>query len=299
LKHGEPQQESKDVTTLDWNSDGTLLATGSYDGLARIYDCKGKLRLKLDKHSAPIFSLKWSSNGEHLLSGSVDKTAIVWDISTGLVKQQNEFHSASVLDVDWKDNQCFATCSGDTTVCCFVIGKQAPEKIFKGHKDEVNSIRWSPDGNILGSCSDDFTAKLWKWNSIGPVQDLREHAKEVYTLRWSPTGPGSANPNAPLYLATASFDTSIKIWDPEIGKSIYTLSKHSEPVYSVSFSPNGQYLATGSFDKNIHIWSVKDGKCIKTWKGTGGIFEVSWNSRGDRLAASTSDNSVAVIDLRA
>jgi WD40 repeat protein len=29
------QEKSKDVTTLDWNGDGTLLATGSYDGLVR------------------------------------------------------------------------------------------------------------------------------------------------------------------------------------------------------------------------------------------------------------------------
>jgi WD40 repeat protein len=30
-----------DVTTLDWNVDGTLLATGSYDGHARIWSAKG------------------------------------------------------------------------------------------------------------------------------------------------------------------------------------------------------------------------------------------------------------------
>lgn len=32
--------------------------------------------------------------------------------------------------------------------------------------------------------------------------------------------------------------------------------KHSEPVYSVSFSPDGRLLATGSFDKAIHIWDI-------------------------------------------
>ena len=33
--------KSKDVTTLDWNQDGSLLATGSYDGLARIWTKDG------------------------------------------------------------------------------------------------------------------------------------------------------------------------------------------------------------------------------------------------------------------
>lgn len=35
-----------------------------------------------------------------------------------------------------------------------------------------------------------------------------------------------------------------------------TLSKHSEPVYSVAFSPDGRLLATGSFDKAIYIWDI-------------------------------------------
>ncbi len=30
--------QAKDVTTLDWNSEGSLLATGSYDGHARIWN---------------------------------------------------------------------------------------------------------------------------------------------------------------------------------------------------------------------------------------------------------------------
>jgi len=37
----EKDQQSKDVTTLDWNGDGSLLATGSYDGIARIWSKDG------------------------------------------------------------------------------------------------------------------------------------------------------------------------------------------------------------------------------------------------------------------
>ena len=39
---GNPDPEkTKDVTTLDWNVDGSLLATGSYDGCARIWNSSG------------------------------------------------------------------------------------------------------------------------------------------------------------------------------------------------------------------------------------------------------------------
>ena len=116
LKHvrdGTKVKEHKDVTTLDWNSDGTLLATGTFDGQARIWTKDGELKSTLTKHAGPIFSLKWNKSSNYLLSGSVDKTAIVWDAREGTVKQQFEFHKQPTLDVDWKDETVFATCSSD------------------------------------------------------------------------------------------------------------------------------------------------------------------------------------------
>eukprot|EP01091_Cochliopodium_minus_P014459 TRINITY_DN4905_c0_g1_i1.p2 TRINITY_DN4905_c0_g1~~TRINITY_DN4905_c0_g1_i1.p2 ORF type:complete len:465 (-),score=67.73 TRINITY_DN4905_c0_g1_i1:34-1428(-) len=298
LKHVNQTENSKDVTTLDWNHSGTLLATGSYDGLARIWDAKGNLKNTLIKHKGPIFSLKWNKNGDYLLSGSVDKTAIIWDPKTGGVKQQFEFHTKPTLDVDWKDNTSFATCSTDKMIYVCELGKTSYVKCFQGHQDEVNAIKWSPSGQYLASCSDDRTAKIWNMQNDRPIYDFSDHTKEIYTIKWSPTGLGSANPNKKLLLASASFDATIKLWDIEAGKCINTLKEHTDPVYSVSFSPNGEYLASGSFDRNLHIWSVKDGTLLKTFKGNGGIFEVCWNSKGNKIACSFSNNILCVLDFR-
>lgn len=73
--------------------DGKLLATGSYDGIARIWDAEGHLQSTLIQHRGPIFSLKWNRRDDFLLSGSVDHTAIIWDVKTGTVKQEFEFHT--------------------------------------------------------------------------------------------------------------------------------------------------------------------------------------------------------------
>ena len=35
--------KNKDVTTLEWDRTGLMLATGSYDGVARIWNTAGKL----------------------------------------------------------------------------------------------------------------------------------------------------------------------------------------------------------------------------------------------------------------
>ncbi|KAG6595006.1 WD40 repeat-containing protein HOS15-like isoform X1 [Cucurbita moschata] len=300
LKHvkGRTNEKSKDVTTLDWNVDGTLLATGSYDGQARIWNTNGELRSTLSKHKGPIFSLKWNKKGDYLLTGSCDKTAIVWDVKAEEWKQQFEFHSGPTLDVDWRNNVSFATSSTDNMIFVCKIGETRPIKTFAGHQGEVNCVKWDPTGSLLASCSDDITAKIWSMKQDKYVYDLKEHSKEIYTIRWSPTGPGTNNPNQQLVLASASFDSTVKLWDVEQGKLINSLNGHREPVYSVAFSPNGEYLASGSLDKSMHIWSLKSGKIVKTYTGNGGIFEVCWNKEGDKIAACFANNTVCVLDFR-
>ncbi|KAJ1403201.1 WD40/YVTN repeat-like-containing domain superfamily [Sesbania bispinosa] len=300
LKHvrGKTNEKSKDVTTLDWNGEGTLLATGSYDGQARIWTTNGELKSTLSKHKGPIFSLKWNKKGDYLLTGSCDKTAIVWDVKAEQWKQQFEFHSGPTLDVDWRSNVSFATSSTDHMIYVCKIGENRPIKTFAGHQGEVNCVKWDPTGSLLASCSDDVTAKIWNMKQDTYLHDLREHSKEIYTIRWSPTGPGTSNPNKKLVLASASFDSTVKLWDVELGKLVYSLNAHRHPVYSVAFSPNGEYLASGSLDKSMHIWSMKEGKIVKTYTGNGGIFEVCWNKEGDKIAACFANNTVCVLDFR-
>ncbi|XP_024020657.1 WD40 repeat-containing protein HOS15 isoform X1 [Morus notabilis] len=300
LKHvkGRTNEKSKDVTTLDWNGEGTLLATGSYDGQARIWNTNGELRSTLSKHKGPIFSLKWNKKGDYLLTGSCDKTAIVWDVKSEECKQQFEFHKGPTLDVDWRNNVSFATSSTDSMIHVFKIGESHPSRTFSGHQGEVNCVKWDPTGSLLASCSDDISAKIWSLKHDKHVHDFREHSKEIYTIRWSPTGPGTNNPNQQLVLASASFDSTVKLWDVDSGNLLCTLNGHREPVYSVAFSPNGEYLASGSLDRSMHVWSLKESKIVKTYTGNGGIFEVCWNKEGDKIAACFANNTVCVLDFR-
>jgi len=303
LKHcisrgGMEVPSNKDVTSLDWNGSGTLLATGSYDGFARIWSTSGEIKETLGQHKGPIFALKWNKSGNYILSAGVDRTTIIWDAHTGKSKQQFAFHNAPALDVDWQSDESFASCSTDKSIQVCRLGHNDPIKSFHGHTNEVNAIKWDPQGKFLASCSDDMTLKIWTMDKTTCVHDLQAHSKEIYTIKWSCTGPGTANPNAPLVLASASFDSTVRLWDVDRGTCLHTLTRHREPVYSVAFSPNGKYLASGSFDRTVHIWSTDTGKLVHSYKGTGGIFEVCWNSRGDKVGASASDGTVFVLDLR-
>lgn len=285
-------RKANDVTTLDWNPAGTLLASGSYDGCARIWTESGDLKYTMSLHKGPLFSLKWNKKGNHILTGSVDQKTAVWNAETGKLVKEFRFHDAPTLDVDWRDDDTFASCSTDKMIYMCSLDSAYPVRAYEGHEDEINCLKFDPSGSLLASCSDDYTARIWSTRTSSQVHCLREHTREVYTMQWCP------NVSRRLILATASFDALVKMWDVNTGRCIKTLTGHTDPVYSLAYSPNGQFLASGSFDRCLNIWSSRDGSLVKQFRGAGGIFEVAWNPAGDKVSACFSSNAVCVIDLR-
>lgn len=75
----------------------SYLATGNYEGVAKIWDDSGELVHTLKGHKEPIFNVKWNKRGNCLLTGSFDKKAIIWDAHIGEIKQCYEFHTGRVF----------------------------------------------------------------------------------------------------------------------------------------------------------------------------------------------------------
>src|SRR5258706_1448325 len=71
------------------------------------------------------------------------------------------------------------------------------------------------------------------------------HASEVTSISFSPDG---------RFLASASCDGTVKLWDAANGRELRTLSGHTECVTSVSFSPDGRILGSNSEDDTLRLW---------------------------------------------
>ena len=64
------KDKTQDVAALDWSPDGSRLATGMYDGRARIWSLDGALQSVLTGHTSAVFSIQWSPAGQFVLTGS-------------------------------------------------------------------------------------------------------------------------------------------------------------------------------------------------------------------------------------
>jgi serine/threonine protein kinase len=78
-----------------------------------------------------------------------------------------------------------------------------------------------------------------------------------------------------------------------IGKLLQTLTGHSNFVYSVAYSPDGQTLASGSGDKTIKLWNVKTGNLLQTLTDhSQPVNSVAYSPDGQTLASGSVDKTI-------
>ncbi|KAH8731665.1 hypothetical protein GQ44DRAFT_585451, partial [Phaeosphaeriaceae sp. PMI808] len=98
-------------------------------------------------------------------------------------------------------------------------------------------------------------------------------------------------------LASASRDSTIKIWDASSGACLQTLKGHSYWVNSVVFSHDSTRLASASRDSTIKIWDASSGACLQTLKGHSNIVSsVVFSHDSTRLASTSWDSTVKIWD---
>ncbi|KAF5299789.1 hypothetical protein FQR65_LT19455 [Abscondita terminalis] len=92
---------------------------------------------------------------------------------------------------------------------------------------------WSEvDPMLLVTASGDGSLQLWNLaNSTASPQIFHEHIKEVYSVDWTRT-------RQEQLILSASWDASIKIWDPNRKMSLNTYLGHSQLVYNAMWSPH-------------------------------------------------------------
>jgi len=278
------------ATSVAWDSEGRLLASGSEDKTVRVWDAgQGRLLRTLEGHSGSVQSVAWDPEGRLLASGSTDRTVRVWDAGQGVLLRALEGHGSFVTSVAWDpEGRRLASGSDDQTVRVWDAAQGQMLRTLESHGGRVNSVAWDPEGRRLASGSLDETVRVWDAAQGQPLRTLEGHGSGVLSVAWDPEG---------WLLASGSYDRTVRVWDAAQGQLLRTLEGHANRVISVAWDPKGRRLASGSYDHTVRVWDAEQGQLLRTLEGYGGgVWAVAWDPEGRRLASGSNDRAMRVWD---
>jgi dipeptidyl aminopeptidase/acylaminoacyl peptidase len=195
-----------------WSPDGTRLATVSEDGTAKVRDARdGRQLLQLNGHRSAVTAVAWSPDSKRLATASADGTAIVWDLARERVLATLRGHTSAISVVTWSPDghRLASSCAGYGLEWQEQVGEvkiwdaaDGREMLtLKGHRGNVHSVSWSPDGKRLATGSEDGTVRVW---DASGGRELLAYTSMVTSVSWSPDGKR---------LAIGSRDGTAKVWE--------------------------------------------------------------------------------------
>lgn len=116
---------------------------------------------------------------------------------------------------------------------------------YRGHRNGVAAIAWSPDGTRIASVGMDKTVQMWNAFTGKPLWISCCRFDWVNGIAWSPNG---------TCVASANTNKTVEIWNASTGAPLATYVGHHREVVTVAWSPDGQHIASGDDDGIVQVW---------------------------------------------
>ena len=278
------------LNLLDWGKEN-IIAVALSDELYLWNDNNAKSSLLMtyecnnttseDSFINNITSLSWMQNGLFLGIGLPDGNIQFWDINKKIKIREIEAHNNRVSCLSWNDN-ILSSGSKDRYIKNFDIRMKCPEiSKIKRHKQEICSLKYSIEGDLLASGGNDNIAYIWDIRNlknnifnflldnnspnpyeIKPYSVNNLHNAAVKAMNWCPwkrhvlaTGGGSK-------------DKTIKIYSCDCNKLIRNINTGSQVCALVWNEKEKEIISSHGYNKNqIIIWNYEKNKKICELKG--------------------------------
>jgi ribosome assembly protein SQT1 len=166
------------------------------------------------------------------------------------------------------------------------------------HREPVLSIGICPsDKRTFVTGGQDDVAVVWgieeQTDGLRCVQRsrLEGHTDSVNQVSYSHDGQ---------YIATGSYDGTVKIWTAATGALLHTLEGPAKEVEWVIWHPKGHAILAGSTDTMAWMWWAPTGKLMQIFAGHAqGVTCGCWAQGGKLICTGSEDRSVIVWNPRA
>lgn len=199
------------ILAMAFTPDGTRLATSGYHEIL-FWNLTGKLQLRVTNAPARVHSIAIHPTAPNLFAVAGGKPGRRGEISI----YQNDSFLTNIVQ----------------------------------HTDELLSVVFSPDGELLAAGGSDNTIRIYNTTSWSRVCTIQQHADWVTALQFSDSG---------AHLLSASRDRTARTYNSTTGELEITYPNHASAVTAAVFVGEDRVASAGR-EKTIHLWDITEGK---------------------------------------
>ncbi|MGI9239436.1 MAG: WD40 repeat domain-containing protein, partial [Verrucomicrobiales bacterium] len=178
-----------DVRSVAFNKQGSLVATGSFDGWARIYTVPNGRLVGSFEHPRIVEDMVFGAEENLLITGCSDGLVRFWCLDKEEERYPPLIHKDAVLAVDLSpDGTILATGGRDRTARMWDTASRSPVGAILEHSDWVEDLDFSPDGALLLTGCADRRTRLWSVASCERVGPPYLHDRAVRTVLFDHDG---------------------------------------------------------------------------------------------------------------
>ena len=284
------------IAALSFNSQGRVLASGSWDKTARLWDVDAQAPLWQFTAPKPVSAVAFLGNRQ-LAVGQVDGAIHAVEISTRSIIATLRGHDTYVSALKVAGTGAMASAARDGKVRLWKSPPRRGTEIVNPHFATVRGVAFSPDGNSIASTGMDSAVMVWDLQKNQKSVDIYGRLPSASSIAWSPSGHT---------IAVGCYDNIVRIWnvalvrgvDPKDvrklhgGQEAAILKGHDGEVQSVAFSPVRNVLASASWDQTVKLWDLATSKTLFTLRHPGPVMAVAFSPRGETLVTGSKDKTV-------
>jgi WD40 repeat protein len=317
-----------EVTSIDVSPDGSMAASGSKDGTARLWDLTAGKALRSVKHRNIVDAVAFSPDGKSLATGGWDHTVHFWDVSRGTEIRYVKGHMDTVWSIAFTpDGNTLASSSSDKSIKLWDVATGGELDTFAGHVNFVEGLALSNKGRTLVSHDALDSIRVWDLASGKDMRRIaprgKEHVFERLTASDGALIGGAQGGLVTLYdangiavkelrdfdsdlevltvspdqkLLAATDGVAIRIWNLATGALVTTLGAHPR---SLAFSSDGRFLACGTINTEVKVFEIASGREVFSKvdpEETGWIRAMAFSPDGTTIAAVGGTGKVRVLD---